>query len=99
MTNTQVQQYLSLNNCTFLTFLSYFFNHILVFFVGLFEFSLTFLAKVYRVTVNHFRIKRGHFYRPFITTVEYFIIMNFLTEMHFLILVFSPLSTDNFFTT
>ena len=46
--------------------LLYFFNHILVFFVVLFEFSLKFLTSVYRVTVNHFRMGGGQFYRSFI---------------------------------
>ena len=41
--------------------LLYFFNHILVSFVALFEFSLNFLTSVYRVTVNHFRMGRGNF--------------------------------------
>ena len=74
----------------------YFFNHILVFFVGVFEFSLKFLTNVYRVTVNDFRMGGREFYRSFITRVDYFIILNFLTEMDFSILVPSPLSTDIF---
>ena len=49
--------------------LLYFFNHILVFFVALFEFSLNFLTSVYRVTVNHFRMGGGQFYRSFIIRV------------------------------
>ena len=49
--------------------LLYFFNHILVFFVALFEFSLKFLTSVYRVTVNHFRMGGGQFYRSFIIRV------------------------------
>ena len=52
-------------------FLLYFFNHILVFFVALFECSLKFLTSVYRVTVNHFRMGRGQFYRSFIIRVDY----------------------------
>ena len=49
--------------------LLYFFNHILVFFVALFEFSSKFLLTVYRVTVNHFRMGGGQFYRSFIIRV------------------------------
>ena len=49
----------------------YFFNHILVFFVVLFEFPLKFLASVYRVTVNHLRMRGGQFYRSFIIRVDY----------------------------
>ena len=49
--------------------LLYFFNHILVFFVALFEFSLKFLTSLYRVTVNNFRIDGGQFYRSFIIRV------------------------------
>ena len=66
--NIQAQEYLSLNNWTFLTFFVYdsasaftFFNHILVFFVALFEFSLKFLTSVYRVTVNHFGMGGDNF--------------------------------------
>ena len=51
--------------------LLYFFNHILVFFVGLLEFSLKFLTSVYRVTVNHFRIGGEQFYRSFIIRLDY----------------------------
>ena len=41
----------------FILFIAFiFFNHILVFFVGLFEFSLIFLTSVYIVIVNHFRM-------------------------------------------
>ena len=77
--------------------LLYFFNHILVFFVTLSEFSLKFLAIVYRVTVNHFRMGGGQFYRSFIIRVDYlFYYAKFLTETHFSILVFSPLSIDIF---
>ena len=49
--------------------LLYFFNHILVFFIALFEFSLKFLTSVHRVTVNHFRIGGGQFHRSFIIRV------------------------------
>ena len=49
--------------------LLYFFNHILVLFVALFEFSLKFLTSVYRVTANHFRMGGGQFYRSFIIRV------------------------------
>ena len=49
--------------------LLYFSNHILVFFVASFEFSLKFLTSVYRVTVNHFRMGGGQFYRLFIIRV------------------------------
>ena len=49
--------------------LFYFFNHISVFFIALFEFSLKFLTSVYRVTVNHFRMGGGQFYRSFLITV------------------------------
>ena len=42
-----------------------FFNHILVFFVGLFKFSVTFLTSVYTVTVNHFRMGGRQFDRSF----------------------------------
>ena len=73
-----------------------YFNHILVFFIGLFEFSLKVLTSIYRVTVNHFRMGGREFYRSFIIGVDYFIILNFVTEIHFSILVFSPLSTDIF---
>ena len=38
-----------------------FFNHLLVFFVALVEFSLKFLTSVYRVTLNHFRMVGGNF--------------------------------------
>ena len=41
--------------------LLYIFNHILVFFVALFGFSLTFLTSVYRVTVNHFKMGGDNF--------------------------------------
>ena len=41
--------------------LLYFFNHILVFFVVLFESSLEFLTSVYRVTVNHFGMGGDNF--------------------------------------
>ena len=49
--------------------LLYFFINILVFFVALSEFSLKFLTTVYRVTVNHFRMGGGQFYRSFIIRV------------------------------
>ena len=49
--------------------LLYFYNHILVFFVAWIEFSLKFLTSVYRVTVNHFRMGGGQFYRSFIIRV------------------------------
>ena len=50
--------------------LLYFYNHILVFFVTWFEFSLKCLA-LYRVTVNYFRMEGGQFYRSFIIRVDY----------------------------
>ena len=53
--------------------LLYFFNHVLVFFVALFEFSLRFLTSVYSVTLDHFRMGRGQFYRSFIIKVDYLI--------------------------
>ena len=37
----------------------------------MFECSLKFLTSVYRVTVNHFRMGRGQFYRSFMVRVDY----------------------------
>ena len=51
--------------------LLHYFNHILVFFVGLFEYSLKFLTCVYRVTVKIFSIGWEQFYRSFIIKVDY----------------------------
>ena len=39
----------------------YFYNHIFIFFLGLFEFSLRFLTSVYRINVNNFRMGGGNF--------------------------------------
>ena len=62
--------------------LLYFFNHILVFSVGLFGFSLKVLTSVSRVTVNHFKMGGQQFQRSFIVRVEYlYYYMNFLTEI------------------
>ena len=51
--------------------LLYFFSHIPVFFVGLFELFLNFLTSVCRVIVNHFGMGEGQFYRSFRITVDY----------------------------
>ena len=48
-----------------------FFNHILEFFIGLFEFSLKFLISVHRVTANHFKMGVVQFCRSFIIRVVY----------------------------
>ena len=48
-----------------------FFNHILLFTVALFEFFFKILTSVYRVTVNHFRMQGGQFYRSFIIRIDY----------------------------
>ena len=64
--------------------LLYFFNHILVFFVALFEFSLKFLTSVYRVTVNHFRMDGGQFYRSFIIRVLDYLL--YYTKKNFTVL-------------
>ena len=48
-----------------------FFNRILEFFIGLFEFSLKFLISVHRVTANHFRMGVVQFCRSFIIRVVY----------------------------
>ena len=72
-----------------------FFNHILVFFVGLFQFSLKVSIIVYKVTANHFRMRGRQFYRSFIIKVDYLIYYTgFFNRDTFLILVFSLLSTD-----
>ena len=78
---------------------------ILIFFVALFEFSLAmfqlfsiyelkdFLTSVYRVPANSFRKGSGNSVG---NQTIYFIILNFLIEIHVSILVFLPLSTDIF---
>ena len=54
----------------------------------------TFLTKVYKVTINKFKVGRGIFCKLLIIKKVYFVSLNFLTEIHISLLVFSPLSTD-----